>query len=378
MRVHYGPALLNGAAGVPPLAPTGAATGGEGAGTPRSFAQHGYGPPAMRQADPAALHQLAGETMGTTWSVRLGNPHFQPRAPARQAVQQALDLVVQQMSHWEPGSDLSHFNRAAAGTWHALPQPFWDVLACALDWARESGGAWDPTVGPLVQAWGFGPQPDADASARASADGPDPQRLAQARARVGYGRVGLRPSARQALQPGGAQIDLSGIAKGYAVDVVAQHLKALGYTDFLVEVGGELRASGRRPDGHPWRVAVASAEQGAAAAAAAGAARTLALNDMAIATSGDIYHAYERGGRRYSHTIDPRTGAPVAHALASVTVLHPECMHADALATVLTVLGPQEGLAFAESRGLAALLCERTAGGPVLQTMTSGFAALAA
>lgn len=373
MRVHYGPALRNGAAGVAPLAPTGAAPGGAGAGTPRSFALHGYGPPATRQADPAALHQLAGETMGTTWSVRLGNPHFQPLEPARHAVQQALDLVVQQMSHWEPGSDLSRFNRAPAGTWQVLPQAFWHVLTCAFDWARESGGAWDPTVGPLVQAWGFGPQPDADASARASADGPDPQRLAQARAQVGYGRVGLRPSARQAMQPGGAQIDLSGIAKGHAVDVVAQHLKALGYTDFLVEVGGELRASGRRPDGRSWRVAVAGAEQGASA----GAARTLALNDMAIATSGDLYHAYERGGRRYSHTIDPRTGEPVAHALASVTVLHPECMHADALATVLTVLGPQEGLAFAESRGLAALLCERTTSGQV-PTMTSAFAALAA
>ena len=373
MRVHYGPALLNAAAGVARLAPTGAAPEGAGAGAApapaRSFALHGYAPPALRQADPAALHQLAGETMGTTWSVRLGNPHFLPLEPARQAVQQALDLVVQQMSHWEQGSDLSRFNRAAAGTWQVLPQAFWDVLTCAFDWARESGGAWDPTVGPLVHAWGFGPQPDADASA----DGPDPRRLAQARARVGYGRVGLRPAARQALQPGGAQIDLSGIAKGYAVDLVAQHLKALGYADFLVEVGGELRASGRRPDGRPWRVAVASAEQGAAA----GAPRALALNDMAIATSGDLYHAYERGGRRYSHTIDPRTGEPVAHALASVTVLHPECMQADALATVLTVLGPREGLVFAQSRGLAALLCERTAAGPV-PVMTSAFAALTA
>ncbi|RYF25816.1 MAG: FAD:protein FMN transferase [Comamonadaceae bacterium] len=381
MRVHYGPALLNAAAGVARLAPADAAPGGAGLGTApvraptpvRSFALHGYAPPALRQADPAALHQLAGETMGTTWSVRLGNPHFLPLEPARQAVQKALDLVVQQMSHWEPGSDLSRFNGAAAGTWQVLPQPFWDVLTCAFDWARESGGAWDPTVGPLVQAWGFGPQAGANATARASTDGPDPQHLAQARARVGYGRVGQRPAARQALQPGGTQIDLSGIAKGYAVDLVVQHLKALGYADFLVEVGGELRASGRRPDGRPWRVAVASEEQGAAA----GAPRALALNDMAIATSGDLYHAYERGGRRYSHTIDPRTGEPVAHALASVTVLHPECMHADALATVLTVLGPREGLAFAQSRGLAALLCERTAAGPA-PVMTSAFAALTA
>ena len=181
----------------------------------------------------------------------------------------------------------------------------------------------------------------------------------------------LRPAERLALQPGGAQVDLCGIAKGYSVDLVADALQALGLADFLVEVGGELRARGRRPDGQPWRVAVAgTAREGAPP-------RTLVLQDMAIATSGDHWHAFDQGGRRYSHTLDPRTGAPVAHALASVTVLHAECMQADALATVLTVLGPREGLAFATSRGVAALLCERTAQGlsmamtPAFETLTS-------
>jgi thiamine biosynthesis lipoprotein len=311
----------------------------------------------VQAANPASLHTLAGQAMGTRWSVRLCNPGFAPLAPLRAAIEDALALVVRQMSPWQHDADISRFNRAPAGTWQTLPPEFFSVLAAALHWARASGGAWDPTVGPLVDAWGFGPRADPCAHAPAV---PDAHALARARARVGFERLALDVARRRIRQPGGLQLDLCGIAKGYAVDLVSDTLAAHGLAHHLVEVGGELRARGRRPGGQPWRVAVA----GAAAPAPAPA---LALRDQAVATSGDQWHAFERGGRRYSHTIDPRSGEPVRHALAAVTVLHAECLHADALATVLTVLGPHDGFDFACVHGVAARFAERAPAGLVVR-----------
>lgn len=338
IKVHYGPGF--GRAAAAPLA-AGVSFGGVGHAAPHA---------PVRAADSTALQTLAGETMGTTWSVRLCNPQFAPLAPVRAAIEAALALVVRQMSNWEPDSEVSHFNRAPAGSWHTLSPEFFAVLQAARHWAQASGGAFDVGVGPLVSRWGFGPRADPLADPAAPAAMPSAQELQALR--PGAGLV-LREAALQVLQSGGLQLDLSGIAKGYSVDLVVQALQAQGWTDFLAEVGGELRASGTRPGGQAWRVAVAGGEGG------------LPLRGMAIATSGDHWHAFEHGGRRYSHTIDPRTGEPVAHALASVTVLHAECMHADALATVLTVLGPADGLAFATQQGVAALLCERSAEGAV-------------
>lgn len=344
IKVHYGPGF--GRAAVAAAAPLAARV---------SFGGVGHAAPhaPVRAADSTALQTLAGEAMGTTWSVRLCNPQFAPLAPVRGAIEAALALVVRQMSNWEPDSEVSRFNRASADSWHTLSPEFFAVLQAAQHWALASGGAFDVGVGPLVDRWGFGPRADPLADHAAPAEMPCLQELQALRPGAG---LALRADGRLVLQPGGLQLDLSGIAKGYSVDLVVQALQAQGWTDFLAEVGGELRASGTRPGGQPWRVAVADQ---------AGPARALPLQDMAIATSGDHWHAFEHGGRRYSHTIDPRTGEPVAHGLASVTVLHAECMHADALATVLTVLGPTEGLAFATEQGVAALLCERTAQGPV-------------
>lgn len=343
IKVHYGPGF--GCAAAAPLAAR-VSFGGVGHAAPHA---------PVRAPDSTALQTLAGEAMGTTWSVRLCNPQFAPVAPVRAAIEEALALVVRQMSNWEPESEVSRFNRAPAGSWHALSPEFFAVLQAARHWALASGGAFDVGVGALVDRWGFGPRPDPHADHSAPAAMPLAPELAALRP-TDAGLV-LRDDSMLALQPGGLQLDLSGIAKGYAVDLVVDTLRAQGWTDFLVEVGGELRASGTRPGGQPWRVAVADE--------AKGPARALPLKDMAVATSGDHWHAFDHGGRRYSHTIDPRTGEPVAHALASVTVLHAECMHADTLATVLTVLGPVEGLAFATQQGVAALLCERTVQGPV-------------
>lgn len=289
--------------------------------------------------------------MGTTWSLRFDNPQMLPLQTVRAAVEGSLARVVAQMSHWQADSDLSRYGRAPAGSVHALAPEFAAVLDCALRWAEASGGALDPTVGPLVALWGFGPQATDDGKA------PTPDAVQRARAACGWQRLLFNAAAGTLQQPGGLTLDFSGIAKGFAVDHVVHALQALGLADLLVEIGGELRGVGRRPGGTPWTVQVAAPEDGGALSP------PLALRDLAIATSGDRWHQREYAGRRWSHTIDPRSGQPVDHTLASVTVLHAECMQADALATVLTVLGPGEGLAFAEAHDIAALFFERKPAG---------------
>ena len=312
----------------------------------------------------AVWHQLGGDTMGTTWQVRALAPRSVTGDAIRVAVSACLVRVIAEMSTWEVDSDLSCFNRAAAGTWHALDEGFFTVLDAALTMAVDSGGAFDPTVGPLVNLWGFGPHGGGTAL-------PDPAAFDRARARCGWQRLRLDRAQRRAWQPGGVSLDLSGIAKGYAVDGVAQALHALGCASWLVEIGGELRGQGVKPDGQPWWVALERPPQDTHAA------MRLALHGLAVATSGDYRRSIARDGCLDSHTIDPRTGAPLRHALASVTVLHPQCMVADALATVLMVLGEDEGMAFAGARGIAALFIARRGHG-FIERMTPAFAAMLA
>ena len=310
---------------------------------------------------------LQGATMGTTWSVKLVATRGLHPAEIRSGIEARLDRVVAQMSTWEPDSDLSRFNRAAAGRWHELRDECLTVLAHALEVAGDTGGAYDPTVGPLVDLWGFGPAPRRRTRPPADA-------IAAARARTGWERLTLDPRGRRVRQPGGVSVDLSSIAKGFAVDQVAAHLRRLGVTSYLVEIGGELRGHGAKPDGTPWWVALERPPVSPGRGIGAGDL-IVALHGLSVATSGDYRRFFEDGGRCYSHTIDPRTGCPVEHGLASVTVLHPECMIADALATALMVLGPAAGLAYARRRGLAALFVERGPRG-VEEHMTPGFAAM--
>lgn len=307
----------------------------------------------LRAADPATLQQLAGTSMGTHWQVRVDNPEFVPLEHIRSAIEAELEQVVRHMSHWERDSALSRFNHASADSWHALPDDLAHVLHAGLHWARLGHGAFDPTLGRLVAAWGFGPHAPAQAADWRPAS---PHAIQQALQSSGWQRLQHCPQ-RGWRQSGGLHLDLSGIAKGYAVDAVLQRLHALGLPHCLVEIGGELRASGQRPGGQPWRVAIAPIP----GAAPEPAPSALALREMAIATSGDLYHRHHWQGRSHSHTLDARSGQPIAHALASVSVLHPECMHADALATLLTVLGPEDGLAFAEQHGIAARLASTQA-----------------
>lgn len=335
--------------------------------------------------DSACVRRFEGATMGTTWSVSLVDEGRDLGEIAR-AIQFELDLVVRQMSTWSPDSDLSRFNQAAAGTWAKLEPAFFTVLDYACHVARDSDGAYDPTVGPLVNLWGFGPEGEAAV--------PSPQDLAKARAQCGWTKLELDRRGARARQPGGLYVDLSAVAKGYGVDAVARRLRREGLRSYLVEVGGELRGEGVKPDGQPWwvqleqplpwpksrdhvdaRQLVAEDVLGAAGQGEQAVDMLLALHGLAVATSGDYQRFFQEEGRHYCHTIDPRTGLPIDNDLASVTVLHPECMVADALATALTVLGPVAGMQWASRRGLMAVFVQRMARG-FAQTMTPAFAAM--
>ncbi len=306
---------------------------------------------------------LGGQTMGTTWSVKLAAARSRDLHPLHAGIQRQLDRVVAQMSTWEAGSDISRYNRADAGSQHALPEDFWQVLHAAHAIARQSDGAFDPTIGPLVALWGFG----AEAGQQRA---PDAVTLAATAARCGWQRLQLDDTSQTALQPGGLHLDLSAIAKGYGVDLVSRWLRAQGINAALVEVGGELHGYGRKPDGQAWRVLVETAPEEDASADYP--PRVLALNDLAVATSGDRWHHYEYDGNSYSHTLDPRQHAPVTDAAAAVTVIHREAMSADAWATALTVMGATAGLAFAEAHGLAARFVQRGGEGPV-ETLSTAF-----
>ncbi|WP_447730028.1 FAD:protein FMN transferase [Pseudoxanthomonas suwonensis] len=315
-------------------------------------------------ASATGLATLGGETMGTRWSARVAvRPSFDLHA-LHAIVQGALDEVVAQMSTWEAGSDISRYRRAAAGAWQALPDAFARVLDAALEVAAASGGAFDPTVAPLVELWGFG-------ASRHPLQVPPAALLAQTRALTGWQRVQRRAEGRELLQPGGLALDFSAIAKGFGADLAAERLRDAGIAAALVEVGGEIRAYGRKPDGNAWQVLV-EAEPDLETPVAQLPPRVLALDDAAVATSGDRWHHFEHDGQRYSHTFDPRTGTPVHQAAAAVTVVAADAMHADAWATALTVMGADEGLRFAEDHGLAARFVGRGTDGAV-EAMTLAF-----
>ena len=347
-RVHFGASMFKQTLRAP------VATGVQATTAGASFAQTHWRAPSVTAQQDKSLHSLSGVTMGTTWSLRLVNADYAPLAPVQVLVQDTLDQVIAQMSNWEEDSHISRFNAAPADSWQVLPPQLSEVLQAALHWARSCDGAWDPTIGALVSLWGFGPRPDPEAAH--SGQPPAESAIAQALAVSGYQRLQWQAQERKLWQPGGLQLDLSGIAKGFAVDWVVERLQQAGWLNGLLEIGGELRGWGCRPDGAPWRVAVAGQAVGTGADSELPAEPlVLALRNGAVATSGDHWHVFSHAGQRYSHTLDPRTGRPVAHAMTSVSVCHAQCMHADALATVLTVLGPQAGWEFALTHEVAAV-----------------------
>ena len=312
---------------------------------------------------------LQGSTMGTSFSVVLaGDP---PPAADLRELQAAIDAelieVNAQMSTYLPDSELSRFNRAPAERDFASSAELAAVVAEAKRVSESSGGAFDVTVGPLVDAWGFGP---GDPSQRHELDLVE---ITALRAAVGDDKLEVDaagPTLRK--RAAGLRVDLSAIAKGHGCDRVAAVLRAAGHADFMVEIGGEVWAQGQNPKGDPWKVGVERPTGDAAGERMVQA--IVRVTDVGVATSGDYRNYWERDGVRFSHTIDPRTGRPITHALASVTVVHPESAAlADAWATALNVLGPAEGLVLAEREGLAAYFLVREGEGFVVRT-SSGFA----
>lgn len=298
-------------------------------------------PAALRDWRPdAPLVTLGGETMGTTWHVRLAAPHgFVPDA-LEQAIAARLEAILAEMSHWRADSVLGGFNRAAGGTWTTLPRDFAHVMDAALQVFERSKGAFDPAIGALVDAWGFGPEPAAAL--------PDDREVDRLRARSGAVHLAFDRGAVRLRQPGGLRLDFSGIAKGFAVDALGEVLRAHRCDHALVEIGGELLGIGLRPDGDPWWVDLETP-------ASTIPPVRVALHQLAVATSGD----YVRG----RHTIDPRSGRPVAHALA-VSVIHQSAMLADAWATALSVLQASDMHALAVREKLAVRAITRTEAGP--------------
>lgn len=319
-----------------------------------------------RGGDESLTAKFSGGTMGTEYHVTVAGLTAPEQAEAAQkAVEAALESVNAKMSTYLPDSELSRFNR------HDSTEPFpvspetAEVFRIALEVAALSGGAFDPTVGPLVNAWGFGPDNPAAPPSEAE--------TAALQGRVGWQKVSVGADNTLCKTRGDVYCDLSAVAKGYAVDRAAAALEALGLTRHMVEVGGEVRARGTNPGGRPWRIGVERPRPDGRAVQ-----EVVALRDAALATSGDYRNFHEVDGVRVSHTMDPRAGRPVTHSLASASVLHEYCAWADAFATALMVLGPEEGLAFAEKNGLAVSLMIREPDGAFTIRNTPAFdAALA-
>ena len=292
---------------------------------------------------PEQMHEFTGLTMGTTWSVMI---HGTALPHSRQHLQAQFDAILNrinlQMSSYLSESELSRINNTGSTDWHSASASLMHVLQAARELSRLTRGAFDVSVGPLVNLWGFGPEQDFTV--------PEEEQVDTALRLVGYQKLQLDPAASSLKKAAaGMYIDLSAIAKGYGVDEIADYLDGLQLHNYLVEIGGEIRARGVNDKNRPWQIGI---EQPVAGSRAVG--KIIKLENMAMATSGDYRNYFEHEGTRYSHTIDPRNGRPVSHGLASVTVLHPSTMLADAWATGLLVLGPERGIELARQNGLAA------------------------
>ena len=305
--------------------------------------------------------------MGTAYSVRIVIPPDEPD-PALEGLSEQiaarLDELEDHFSTYRPDSEISRFNAFPEQEWFPVSAVFLDVFGQARSVSELSDGAFDPTVSPLVELWGFGA---GDASGRI----PEPEELEKLLASTGFTHLQFReaPPAVRRLRSG-VQLDFSAIAKGYAVDEVWHLLSEAGLSDYLVEIGGEVRTRGIRADGGDWSIGIDSPD-------GSGVAEAVPLRDAAIATSGDYRNYFQYQGRRYSHLLDPRTGWPVAHDLTAVSVVSDTATMADALATALLVLGPADGLELAEREHIAARLVVRSADGVTILRTPAYEAALA-
>ena len=314
---------------------------------------------ATSQLSAAEPVSLSGPTMGTTYHVKFVRAAAtESLANLQKDIDAALDEINRQMSTYRDDSEVSRFNHARAGAWFPVSPATAAVAAAALDVSRKTDGALDVTVGHLVRLWHFGPPVDPAGNSAAQLKPPTDEAIRKAQSLVGYKRMEVRldpPALKKHVD--GLEIDLSSVAGGYVVDRVAELLLEKGIGDFMVEVGCEIRTGGRRADGKPWRIAIERPLRNRRELLTA-----IPLTDAALSTSGDYRNYFEFDGHRYSHIIDPATGWPIEHKLASVSVMADTCMEADAWDTALLVLGPDRGFDCAEKNGIAALFLSPAAG----------------
>ncbi|MCK9534956.1 MAG: FAD:protein FMN transferase [Pseudomonas sp.] len=288
------------------------------------------------------IEELSGPTMGSTFTIKYVYNATTPAADAVGVeVQSILDEVDRQMSTYRLDSNIARFNQSPVNTCMPMPQPVLDLVQYGIELSQLSDGAFDLTLGPLLNLWGFGPQ------ARGK-QVPSAEAIAQAKAKVGYQYLRLVDD--QLCKDADVQVEFNSIAAGYTVDRISERFAALKIDSYMVEVTGELIAKGRKPDGSPWRIAM---EQPLGDGQRV-IQRVLEIDGYGVNTSGDYRNYFEENGIRFSHTIDPQAGAPISHRLASVTVVDRSALHADGLGTLLLVLGPERGLAFAEEHNIAA------------------------
>lgn len=299
------------------------------------------------------IWEISGGVFGTRYHINVVlTEDRETLEDLSQGIEETLESVDGAMSTWREDSELSRFNQQQdQSEWTPVSAELYEVLAASQTVAEQSGGAFDITIGPVVNLWGFGPEARPEQV-------PEDDELEQRLSRTGFRFLEL-DAEQQAIRAERPQyLDLSGIAKGYGVDAVARYLEEQGIDRYLVEIGGEVRVSGRKPDGSAWRLAV---EEPVAQARQVN--RVIAMDRNGMATSGDYRNYYESNGQRYSHTIDPSTGRPVGHQLASVTVIAETSMMADAWATAFTVIGYEEGYRLALQKNLAAYFIVREGDG---------------
>lgn len=287
--------------------------------------------------------EVGGEVMGTTWSAKVAG-HYGEAALVVQGLGDAVEDVDARMSTYKEDSEISRFGRAPADTPFEVSADTLNVVADALRIAGITRGAFDPTIMPLVDLWGFGPAPTPSSA-------PSAEAITGALAQCGYGKITMRSGGGSSIlqkTDAALRLDLSAIAKGHGVDAMAAVLEEAGASHYLVEIGGELRAKGVTNDGSPWLVGIEAPRFDRGPGRPLQAA--VALQDLAIATSGDYRNYRMLDGKRYSHTLDPRSGYPVEHDLASVTILAPTCREADAWATACMVLGAEQAMAVIEGQ----------------------------
>lgn len=298
------------------------------------------------------IWEISGEIFGTRYHINVVLPEDDQRIRAlAEGIQNELEMVDKSMSTWKEDSELSRFNRKTdQSDWAELSAPLFEVVYRSKEVAELTEGAFDVTIGPVVNLWGFGPEARPEAV-------PDPEDLAEVLANTGMRYLELDPETRSIRAQRPQYLDLSGIAKGYGVDVVARYLDQEDVAGYLVEIGGEVRVNGRKPDGSAWRLAVEKPSK-----TDRQVSDIVAMDGQAMATSGDYRNYYESQGRRYSHTIDPSTGEPIDNNLASVTVITDDAMTADALATAFSVMGHDKAMALATRENIPAYFIVREQG----------------